>query len=94
MASTFRATANDAEVVLISAHVEPHPTRAGEAEWRLKERGIPVWAIIGALTPTADNAHQVARDYGVSDDAVAAAWAYYRRNQSLIDGRLAANRAD
>jgi uncharacterized protein (DUF433 family) len=93
MVSTLKATANDLEDTLISAHVEPHPSRAGEAEWRLKERGVPVWAIIGALTPTADNARQVARDYGVSDDAVAAAWAYYRRNRSVIDGRLAANRA-
>ena len=37
---------------LIARHVEPHPTRPGRAEWRLKQRGLPVWAIIGALVLT------------------------------------------
>ena len=89
------AGASDAELDqnLIDAHVEPHPYRSGADEWRLKERGVPVWAIIGALTPTGDNAEQVAHDYGISASAVAAALAYYRRHQSLIDARLAANRA-
>lgn len=78
---------------LIAAHVEPHPNRPGEDEWRLKERGVPVWAIIGSLTPSGDNADQVSDDYGVSREAVAAACAYYRRHRGLIDARLAANRA-
>ena len=41
---------------LISRHVEPHPSKAGAAEWRLKERGVPVWAVIGALVLTANPA--------------------------------------
>jgi uncharacterized protein (DUF433 family) len=93
MVHTIRSTTKDVEDTLIAAHVEPHPARPGEAEWRLKERGVPVWTIIGALTPTADNVEEVARSYGISDDAVAAARAFYRRHKSLIDGRLAANRA-
>jgi hypothetical protein len=93
VAQTISLTVEEIDDALIRAHVEPHPARPGEAEWRLKERGVPVWAIIGALTPTADNARQVARDYGVSDDAVAAARAFYRHHKSLIDARLAANRA-
>jgi hypothetical protein len=43
---------------LIVSHIEPHPARPGRAEWRLKERGVPVWAVIGALVLTdnpADN---------------------------------------
>jgi len=78
---------------MIAEYLEPHPTRPGLDEWRLKERGVPVWAIIGAMTPTGDNAGQVAADYGVSSDAVATARLYYRIHRSLIDARLAANRA-
>ncbi len=79
---------------LIAMHVEPHPARPGRSEWRPKERGVPVWAIIGALVltdnPTENQAvlsdeavaphmgegqaiEQVARDYGVSREAVEAA---------------------
>lgn len=77
----------------IIAHLEPHPYRAGVEEWRLKERGVPVWAIIGALGPTADNVELVACDFGVSLESVEAARAYHRRHRELIDARLAANRA-
>lgn len=76
---------------LIARHVEPHPYKPGRAEWRLKERGVPVWAIIGALTPTGDNADQVADDYGISREAMAAARAYYERHKALIDARLELN---
>lgn len=41
---------------VISRYVEPHPSKPGPAEWRLKERGVPVWAIIGALVLTASPA--------------------------------------
>lgn len=54
---------------------------------------MPVWAIIGALTPAGDNAAQVAQDYGVSCLAVEAARPYYRQTRPLIDARLDANRA-
>lgn len=78
---------------LITTHLEPHSYRAGLDEWRLKERGVPIWAIVGALTPAGDNAAQVAADYAVSPPAVEAARAYYRQHRALIDARLAANRA-
>ena len=99
---------------LIEKHVEPHPARAGRSEWRLKERGVPVWALIGglvlsenpdehpevldadrvaiALSDTAAVA-QVARDYGLSAEALAAAIAYYWRNKRQVDARLIANAA-
>jgi uncharacterized protein (DUF433 family) len=78
---------------LIASHLEPDPADPDAAAWRLKERAVPVWAIIGALTESGDNARQVAADYGVSVQAVAAALAYYRRHRCLIDARLAANAA-
>jgi len=93
MARAPSSTRVEHDAALIAAHLEPHPNRPGEDEWRLKERGVPVWAIIGSLTPTGDNAARVAHDYGVSPEAVAAARVYYRRHRSLIDARLAANRA-
>lgn len=97
---------------LIARHVEPHPGRPGLSEWRLKERGVPVWAIIGALILTDNPAEnpgvlddqvvaallteeqaveQVARDYGVSREAVEGAIAYYWRCKHLIDARLISN---
>lgn len=76
----------------ITEYLEPHPYRHDLSEGQLKERGVPVWAIIGALTADGDNVDQVARDYGVSSDAVDAARAFYCRHHALIDPRLAANR--
>lgn len=52
---------------LIGRHIEPHPARPGRAEWRLKERGVPVWAIIGALVLTDNPAEN---QTVLSDEAV------------------------
>ena|SRR5215203_7401557 len=48
MAQAIERTRAQAEA-LIAKHIEPHPARPGRAEWRLKERGVPVWAIIGSI---------------------------------------------
>lgn len=48
MAQAIEHTGAEAEA-LIARHVEPHPSRPGIAEWRLKERGVPVWALIGSI---------------------------------------------
>lgn len=80
------------EDVLIARLVEPDPNTGDPAEWRVKERGVPVWALIGGLEPDGSNADQVARDYGISLVAMAAARAYYRRHQASIEARLLANR--
>lgn len=80
---------------LIERHIEPHPdpVKQGYAWYRLKERGVPVYAIIGSMTPTFDNADDVADAFAVSRGAVDAALAYYRQHKAAIDSRLAANRA-
>lgn len=80
---------------LIERHIEPHPdpVKAGYAWYRLKERGVPVYAIIGNMTRAFDNAEDVADAFSVSREAVDAALAYNRQHQSAIDSRLAANRA-
>ena len=80
---------------LVERHIEPHPdpVKEGYAWYRLKERGVPVYAIIGSMTPTFDNADDVADAFAVSREAVDAAVAYYRQHKAAIDSRLAANRA-
>jgi hypothetical protein len=70
MAQAIERTGAQAEA-LIARHVEPHPARPGRAEWRLKERGVPVWAIIGSviLSENPDEHPEV-----LNDDRVAAAF--------------------
>jgi uncharacterized protein (DUF433 family) len=84
---------SDRETDVIERFLEADPADPDPAAWRLKERSVPVWAIVGALTEEVDNVAQVAADYGVSVQAVAAALTYYRQHANLIDARLAANAA-
>lgn len=70
---------------------EPDPIRPGFGEYRLKDRGVPIWAIIGSLTEDADNVEEVAEAYGLPREAVEAALAFYRRHHAAIDARLAQN---
>ena len=86
-------TATKHDEALIDRYLEADPADPDPAAWRLKERAVPVWAIIGALTESGDNAAQVAADYGVSDQAITAALVYYRYHGCLIDARLATNAA-
>lgn len=78
---------------LIERHIEPHPDprKGGEAWYRLRERGTPVWAIIGALLPDGSNADAVAEDYGVPREAVEAARLYYLRHRPAVDALLTLN---
>lgn len=80
---------------LVWRHIEPHPdpVKEGYAWYRLKERGVPVYAIIGSMTPAFDNGADVADAFGVSREAVDAALIFYRQHTDAIDSRLAANRA-
>lgn len=70
---------------------EPDPARPGFGEYRLKDRGVPIWAIIGSLTEDADNIDEVADAYDLPREAVEAALAFYRRHHAAIDARLAQN---
>lgn len=78
---------------VIAAHLKPDAYNAAPEEWRLKERSVPVWAIIGSLTEGHENADDVADAYRVSRVAVYAARLYYFRHKEAIDARLASNRA-
>jgi len=78
---------------LIAKHLTPDAYNPVPAEWRLKQRNVPVWAIIGSMTETHDNVDDVADAYRVFPEAVYAARLYYFRHKDAIDARLAANRA-
>ncbi|MCA1725530.1 MAG: hypothetical protein LC748_15020 [Thermomicrobia bacterium] len=84
-------TRNETEA-FIERHFEPHPdpVKQGDAWYRLRERGVPVYAIIGTMTPTFDNTDDVADAFAVLHEAVDAAVAYYWRHKEAIDLRLAA----
>ena len=78
---------------LIDAWIEPDPYRAGEANARIREYGVHVWALIGHLWGMGGDVDQVAQDYDVPVDAVRAARAFYARHSTIIDARIAANTA-
>lgn len=58
---------------------------------RVREGGVPIWALIGYLEAVEGDLDRAARDYEISRDAVEAAVAYYRRNRDVIDARIEAN---
>lgn len=78
---------------LIDAWIESDPYRPGEADVRLREYGVHVWALIGHLLGMNGDVDQVARDYVIPVDAVRAARAFYARHTTIIDARIAANAA-
>lgn len=65
----------------------------GRADVRLREYGVPIWALIGQLRALDGDVEQLARDYELPREAVDAALAYYRCNKEYIDARLLLNSA-
>jgi uncharacterized protein (DUF433 family) len=85
-----RATEPEA---LIERYVEPNPHHVGPADVRLREHCVPVWALVGYWKAAEGDVERVAADYRLPREAVEAAIAYYKRNQAVIDARIAANAA-
>ncbi len=56
---------SDEVIKLIENYTEPHPTWPGLGQWRVREHGVPIWALIGALV--LDDAVPV--EQSLSDDA-------------------------
>lgn len=71
---------------LIERHLEPNPNTADPARWRIKERGVPVWTLAAIAETDWSNAPQMAKEYGVSLEAIDAAHVYYQRNRTVVDG--------
>ena len=78
---------------LIERWIEPHPWRRNAAEARLKGAKVSIWALIGYLRMVDGDRHRTAEGYGITDEEVEAALAYYHENRAIIDARLAANAA-
>lgn len=74
---------------LLAEYIEPHPGKPGWDEWRLKERSVPVWAIIGALilpnTPSSPrNADRASLGYPALQAALERGAAEAFSNDALI----------
>ncbi|MBI4493031.1 MAG: DUF433 domain-containing protein [Chloroflexi bacterium] len=78
---------------LIARWIEPHPRRPEPARARVKGYATPVWALVAHWRAIGKELDQVARDYDLPQEAVAAAFAYYRQHQDAIDARIAAHEA-
>ena len=63
----------------------------GQAEARIKGRGIRVWALVGYVRGANGDIHDVATGFGLPDDAVRAAIAYYKLHKAIIDARREMN---
>ena len=79
---------------LIEREIESDPRRPGSANARLRESGVPVWAIVGyCVDVVKGDEPAVARAYGVSPEAVRAAMRFYDLHRAEIDARREDNRA-
>ncbi len=79
--------------ILLARWIEEDAHRPGPADARLREYGVAVWAIVGHLEGTGEDAQQTATDYDVPLEAVIASQQYFHRNAVAIDARRARNRA-
>lgn len=78
---------------LIERYIEPNPHKPGEAEARIRDYGVSVWALVEYWYGVDFDKAQVAREYALPPEAVAAALAYYKAHKALIDARLLLNTA-
>src|SRR5258708_10163495 len=88
MATTARQRTEDA---LISEWIEPHPSKGGRDEYRLKRYGISVWALAGYWRDGDRDVERVAHAYNIPREGAEAALAYYERNKVVMDNRIDAN---
>ena len=90
VAEAVKAAVPD-EQLLIERWIERNPHKPGKANARVREHGVSVWALIGHAQAIRGDSAQVAGDYELPQEAVEAAFAFYRRHKAIIDDRLAAN---
>jgi uncharacterized protein (DUF433 family) len=78
-----------ADEQLIARYIKEDQYLGDEAEVRLTDSLIHVWAIIAQLKVEDWDVAQAARDYGIPEVEVQAALAYYRHHQDALDARIA-----
>lgn len=83
------------ETALIQRYIDVQADRSldGRADARLRDYGVPIWALIGQWQALEGDIDIVAHDYQIPREAVEAALAYYQRNKKFIDARLLLNTA-
>lgn len=78
---------------LIEHWIDANPAGRGVANARLRQFGVPVWALIGDLPLVGSDPGQLATLHAVPPAAVEAALAFYAQHRAEVDARLAANDA-
>jgi uncharacterized protein (DUF433 family) len=83
------------ERALIARYIDLEWDRypGGRADARLRDFGVPIWALIAHLGAPGNDSDQLARDYQLPRSAVEAALAFYRQNKDYIDARILLNSA-
>lgn len=76
---------------LIARYMEENPHKPSRANYRLVESGTPIWVFIGRYEALNGDAEQIAKNYDISMEQVAAAIAYYKRYKEIIDDRRMSN---
>ncbi len=74
---------------LIARYIRKDPYLEDEADVRLADSLIHVWAIVAQLRVDDWDVSQVAQDYEIPEIQVEAALAYYRRHKDALDAHLA-----
>ena len=85
---------DDGLEALIEKYVDPDPHGFGIAEATIKERGVPVWVIVGEIQRVEGDLCEVPGIFRISLDSVRGALAYYWRNRMMIRARIALNDND
>ena len=70
---------------LIEKHIRDSDVRPGDA--RVRETGVPVWVVASYDCHVHGNVSDVAASYGLSEEAVLAARAYYELHRREVDAR-------
>lgn len=76
---------------LIARYMEENRHKPSRANYRLVESGTPIWVFIGRYEAYNGDVAQLAANYGISREQIAAALAYYKRYKEIIDDRRMAN---
>ena len=59
----------------------------------LRNSGVPVWEIVTFLRVYQNDCDKVAQHFDLSTEEIEAGQAFYRRNQEIIDERIALDEA-
>jgi uncharacterized protein (DUF433 family) len=76
------------EQELIDRLIEPHYGKRGYSESVVVDNGTSVWVVIQDWLSDSDLT-RVRSNWGLTEEAFAAAIAYYRRHKQVIDARIA-----